>query len=45
MLEFRMRPDEGQLSVGLAVCDTILCVLQREYEPEPLLVVHYSWQR
>ncbi len=22
-----------------------LCVQRREYESEPLLVVHYSWQR
>ena len=43
MLQPRMRPDEGQLSVELAVLRLILCVYRRVYEPEPPLVVHYGW--
>ncbi len=43
MLKLRMRPDEGQLNVELAPSFANVYVYRREYEPESLLAVHYSW--
>ncbi len=45
MLQSRMRPDVGQLSVSNLRLSPSQCVQRREYEPEPLLVLHYSWQQ
>ncbi len=45
MLQHRMHPDEGQVSVELAPSFANVYVYRREYEPEPLLEGHYSWSR
>ena len=43
MLKSCMWSDESQFERKASCIATQLCVCQREYEPESLLVVHYSW--